>query len=83
MASIYKYRTYQYNGPVLDQNMYTTPFLLTSGQMTEPINVQWVTDPSAACSIEQKRLQLRGGATIATQQSPTRVVSYQYRPFME
>jgi hypothetical protein len=86
MTANYRYRTYQYIGPTLDQNIYQSPFLLTSGNITEPTNIQWVTDPTAECSAEQKRLRIRNGIqrkTVAALETDSKPAVYQYRPFLE
>ena len=79
-TGIYRYRTHQYIGPVMDQYIYNTPFLFTEGQVTEPVNVQWVTDPSVTCTAEQKRLSVRKGERPIVEQPAKPVI--QYRPFM-
>ena len=82
MTSIYRYRTNQYIGPTLDQNLYSSDFLLTQGRITEPTNVQWVTDPSAECTAEQKRLRARG--VLSRSSFPSLAASHyksQYLPF--
>ncbi len=81
-SDIYRYRTYQYIGPSMDQNLYDAPDLLTAGSIVEPVNVQWVTDPSTSCTNEQKRLQVRGRLRVPPAVHYRNPVAYQYRPFM-
>jgi len=79
MTSIYKYRTYQYIGPSLDQNLYAEPFLLQQGTIVEAPNIQWITDPTAECTPEQKRIRIR--VPQSTKPRPN-ITAYQYRPFL-
>lgn len=84
MASeIYRSKTYQYNGPVLDPYLYSAPFLLSNGQIVEPLNEQWMTDPSFECTPEKQRYNLRNGVSAESKSIGMRqeVVAYQYRPF--